>query len=49
LKILVPTTFIRRRRMISFGRCGKRESRLDVCTTFERMEVNRDSVGSLKS
>jgi hypothetical protein len=28
---------------------GKRESRLDVCRTFERMEVNRDSVRSLKS
>jgi hypothetical protein len=28
---------------------GKRESRLDVCSTFEKMEVNRDSVVSLKS
>ncbi len=28
---------------------GKRENRLDVCSTFERMEVNKDSVGSLKS
>ncbi len=28
---------------------GKSESRLDVCNTFERMEVNRDNVGSLKS
>jgi hypothetical protein len=28
---------------------GKRENRLDVCNTFERMEMNRDSVGSLKS
>jgi hypothetical protein len=28
---------------------GKRESRLDVYSIFERMEVNRDNVGSLKS
>jgi hypothetical protein len=28
---------------------GKRESRLDVYSTFKRMEMNRDSVGSLKS
>jgi hypothetical protein len=28
---------------------GKRESILDVCSTFERMEMSRDSVGSLKS
>jgi hypothetical protein len=28
---------------------GKRESRLDVCSTFERMELNTDNVRSLKS
>jgi hypothetical protein len=28
---------------------GKRDSRLDVCNTFEIMEVNRDNVGILKS
>ncbi len=27
---------------------GNRENRLDVCSTFERMEVSRDNVGSLK-
>jgi hypothetical protein len=27
---------------------GKRESGLDVCSTFGRMEVSKDSVGSLK-
>jgi hypothetical protein len=27
---------------------GKRESRLNVFSTFERMEVSRESVGSLK-
>ncbi len=28
---------------------GKRENRLDVYGTFERMKVSKDSVGSLKS
>jgi hypothetical protein len=28
---------------------GNRENRLDDNSTFERMEVNRDSFGSLKS
>jgi len=28
---------------------GKKENRLDNNGTFERMEVNRDSFGSLKS
>jgi hypothetical protein len=28
---------------------GKRENRLDVYSNFERMEMSRDSVGSLKS
>ncbi len=28
---------------------GKRESTLDVCSTFERMEMNRDNVKSLNS
>jgi hypothetical protein len=28
---------------------GRREKRLDDCSTFEKMEVSRDSVGSLKS
>jgi len=28
---------------------GKKENRLDDYSTFERMEMNRDSVGSLKS
>jgi hypothetical protein len=28
---------------------GKRENRLDGNGTFERMEVNKDSFGSLKS
>ncbi len=28
---------------------GKKENILDGCSTFERMEVNRDNVGSLKS
>jgi hypothetical protein len=27
---------------------GKKENRLDDYSTFERMEMNRDSVGSLK-
>jgi hypothetical protein len=27
----------------------KKESRMDVCRSFERVEVSRDSVGSLKS
>jgi hypothetical protein len=27
----------------------EKESRMDVCSSFEKMEVNRDSVGSLKS
>jgi hypothetical protein len=27
---------------------GKRESGLDVCSTFERMEMSWDNVGSLK-
>jgi hypothetical protein len=27
---------------------GKRESGLDVCNTFERMEVSRDNVRNLK-
>jgi hypothetical protein len=27
----------------------KKESRMDVRSSFERMEVSRDSVGSLKS
>jgi hypothetical protein len=49
LKILVPTPLFGKRRMINFGRGGKRESRLDVCSTFERMEMNKDNVGSLKS
>jgi hypothetical protein len=25
-----------------------KENRMDVCSSFERMEVNRDNVGSLK-
>jgi hypothetical protein len=25
---------------------GKRENRLDVCSTFERMEMSRDNVGA---
>jgi len=49
LRIFVPTTFAGRRRMIILVDGGKRENRLDVCSTFERMEANRDSVGSLKS
>ncbi len=28
--------------------CGKRESGLDVCSTFEKMEMSKDIVGSLK-
>jgi hypothetical protein len=28
---------------------GKRESRLDVCSIFEKMEMSKDSVESLKS
>jgi hypothetical protein len=28
---------------------GNKESRFDVYSTFERMEVSRDNVGSLKS
>jgi hypothetical protein len=28
---------------------GKKDNRLDDCITFEKMEVNRDIVGSLKS
>jgi hypothetical protein len=27
---------------------GKKESKLDVCNIFERVEVSRDNVGSLK-
>jgi hypothetical protein len=27
---------------------GNRESGLDVCSTFERMEMSKDNVGSLK-
>jgi hypothetical protein len=50
LRILVPTTLVGRRRMISLGRWWKkRENRLDVCNTFERMEMSRDNVWSLKS
>jgi hypothetical protein len=26
----------------------KKESRMDVCSSFERMEMTRDNVGSLK-
>jgi hypothetical protein len=28
---------------------GKKDNRLDDYSTFEKMEVNRDNVGSLKS
>ncbi len=28
---------------------GKKESRLDVCSNFEKMEMSRDSVRSVKS
>ncbi len=27
---------------------GNKENRLDECSTFEKMEVTKDSVGSLK-
>jgi hypothetical protein len=27
---------------------GKRENILDVCSTFERMKMSKDNVGSLK-
>jgi hypothetical protein len=35
--------------MINLSNGGKKENRLDDCGTFERMEVSRDSFGSLKS
>jgi hypothetical protein len=35
--------------MISFGNDMKKESRMDICNSFERMEVSKDSVGRLKS
>jgi hypothetical protein len=28
---------------------GNKENRFDVCSTFKRMEVSKDDVGSLKS
>jgi hypothetical protein len=35
--------------MISLGDGRKKESRMDVCNSFKRMEVSRDNVGTLKS
>jgi hypothetical protein len=35
--------------MINLVDGRKKESRLDGCSSFEKMEVNRDSVGNLKS
>jgi hypothetical protein len=49
LKIFVPTTLFGKKRMIVLVNGGKKENRLDVYCTFERMELNRDSVGNLKS
>jgi hypothetical protein len=49
LKIFVFSTFFGNKRIIILVNGGKRENRLDVCSTFERMELNRDNVGSLKS
>jgi len=49
LRKLIPTTFLGRKRMISFNNGGKTENRLDECGFFEGMEVNKDSVASLKS
>jgi len=47
-RIFAPITFYNRKKMISLGRCRKKESRMYVCS-LEKMEVNRDNVGSLKS
>jgi len=32
--------------LLILGDGGKRKNRLDVCSTFERMEVSRDNVGA---
>jgi len=44
-----PITFLSREIMINLVDGRKKESRLDGCSSFEKMEVNRDSVGNLKS
>jgi hypothetical protein len=47
LIILVLTTFLGRRKiLLVLVDGGKRENKLDVYNTFERMEVNRDSGGA---
>jgi hypothetical protein len=40
---------LRRKEKLVLVDGGKRENRLNVCSTFERMEIRKDSVGSLKS
>jgi len=35
--------------MISLGNGRKNDSIMDICSSFERMEVSRDNVGTLKS
>jgi hypothetical protein len=49
LRNLAPTTFFGRRNFLILVNGIKKESRLDVWGSFERMEVNGDSVGNLKS
>jgi hypothetical protein len=34
--------------MINFSTCGKKKNKLNDNNTFERMEANRGSFGSLK-
>jgi hypothetical protein len=41
--------FLKRGKWLILVDGGKRENRLDDCGIFERMEVSRDSFGSLKS
>jgi hypothetical protein len=48
LKKLVLTTFLERRKMISLNKWWKEENKLDDSSTFERMEKNRGSFGSLR-
>jgi len=48
LRILVPTTFFRREKNKILVDGENKKNRLDECSTFEKMGVTKDSVGSLK-
>jgi hypothetical protein len=49
LKILVPTSFLRRKRMISLGDGEKKKVEWTFGNSFEGMEGSRDNVRRLKS